>query len=292
MSINHAYLHLPYPLPMAVDRVPDDNGPEFRATSQRWPNVLGRGRSLDEAVDSLLRQVSDMQPLKAGCLDALRAAGYDDATIDAWTTHITGFRLWALRHDGREATERLAGYVERGVDPVAACHFLAIGLTPYSAGTLNEQGVSPSAAAPYVDAIGELWDEHYDEFVPLVTARNQRDLVQWILSGFTPDQARFYEEASAAPTHAEKWHETVERHAISADDLHSILRAGFSPEAVDADASRDADGVFGPAKAARTMIALGAPRRTSYSQGHYSGSTNDPWAPPNHAWGSTGEESP
>ncbi|MBD3924310.1 hypothetical protein IEZ26_06725 [Nocardioides cavernae] len=291
MSINHAYLNLPYPLPIVIDRLPGDRGPTLRATSPRWSGAHGDGWSLDEALDSLLPQISDMQRPKAATVEALRSAGYDQATIDAWATHVTGYRLWALRNDAGEAVRRIGEYVARGIAPEAACRYIDLGLSAHSAETLQQRGVTPEMAMPYSQRIGDFLAEHYGEYVPVIIAENERELLAWIISEFDADQAAFYIHAGVDPDRAPSWRETVEKHAITATDLCDLVRAGFSPEAVDEAASRDSGGAAQVAEAARTLLALKQPR-PGYSWG-YPHTTGDPWAAPSkHPSAETGPEPP
>lgn len=271
MGIHHRYLNIPYPLQIDIELVPDNGHPTVRATSPSWPNLLGRGHDLNEAIDDLLPQISDQNRPKASCVAALRAAGHSDSTIAAWSTSITGYRLWALRNDGTEAVERLAAYAKKDVAPAAACHFIAIGLGPESAGTLHTKGITPHEAAPYLRQLGDFWADYYDEPVPCIIAQNERDLVQWIMSEFDPEVAAYYEQAFANPSVARTWHATVTKHEISAEDLRDIVLAGFTPEAVDESAGRDNSGTFHPAESARIMLAF---RRAAAQP------AGDPWAPP------------
>lgn len=296
MSLDHHYLNLPYPLKIVIDVVPGDRYPQMRATSPDWPSLLGVGDNFDDAVAQLLPQVSDTQPLKARCIDALRGAGYDESTIDAWSRHITGYRLWRLRNDGNDAVSRLQEYASLGIAPATACHFLGIGFNPYWAEKLTSKDVSPESAAPFVDRLADFWADFYGEPMPLIIADNQSVVVAWILSGFNPDEADFYQQAFASPNVARAWRALVEKYTITAEDLRDIIRVGFRPEEVDESAGHDDSGAFLPAEAARTMLALGAPNWASQSQGYYTpvrdpSATDDPWGAP-QGWDGSEPEPP
>jgi hypothetical protein len=208
------------------------------------------------AINDFMCDISNAQPLEPEVVDELLGAGYDSNTVEAWERSICRSRLPMLRHDGHEAVRLLDIYAGWGVSGPVACAFIALGLDSASAGLVDEAGLAPEDAQPYVDRLGDFYEDYYGETLVIAFANNGAAIADWVVSEFDVDQACMYTKAGLTTGEARTWHPVVEAHGLTMDDLGAVRRVGWSPS----EAFRLAVeyGKDGPSigDAARTMLAL------------------------------------
>lgn len=222
-------LNVPFPFDLRVERVPGTApaSARYSATSPDWPGLRGEGEDALDAIWHLMCEISDAEPLKAEVVEALTRAGHGPDVIEAWARNVRGDRVPLLRHSGGEAVSILADYTSHDVPADLACEFIGVGLSADAAGRVHAAGCTPTGARPYVERLGDFLADRYGETIRTSFASDD-DLVEWILSGSTPERADFYRRAWCGVEEARNWDPVVRAHHITADDLRDIRRAGLT----------------------------------------------------------------
>jgi hypothetical protein len=138
-----------------------------------------------------------------------------------------------------------------GIPADVAQKFRAMLLEPADAKRLHDAGRTPEEVIPYVVNAESTGWWNWPDF----------NIVEWVITRIPVDRVRLY-ESRCSPVEATAWEGLSVLHGIGKDDLVAILRAGFTPASVAANARAWADAGHSIGDAARTYIsAAGLDRR-------------------------------
>ena len=280
------------------------------ATSEQYPELSVHWESVDGAVEMLLEEIRDAQPMSPSLVAALLDAGYSQELVQQWNRVTWGHRRM-YRFDTDATLSVLAEYAAHGVPALAACEFFTLPIPPGEAGQIHAAGGTPDEARRYHDASAtDKWWQWDFEVMPWLVAGfpydrgrlyfdscSVEDAVAWeavvasrsltdsvvrdilqlgltveaVAAGFPTERVGLYAANRLSAETASAWEDLLGGHDISDSDLRDMVRAGFMPQDVGANIRTDA--ASGPAlgAAARLQLALASPHR------------GDPWDAPDRA---------
>ncbi len=247
------YAVIPTPLTINLD-LDSDAGRGFGgfvATSPQYPGLSGTSSVASDAVAELthhivesIQEAYDAMPLTSEMVDALLDGGYSPELIEKWDKCMRG-NLREFRYNLNRAIAILDEYAYYGVPATTACEFMCVGVGSLEAAELHAAGHTPQDCLPYMQEAESTGWWHGLDF----------DVVEWILAGCPAERVRIYLNR-CSPTQAVAWEAVVHRHHISDTDLRDMLRAGFTAQDFDDNASAYAKEGLSLADAARTQLAL------------------------------------